>query len=117
MAVIEMNDVSGLATFEQLHFLLGYGVEDPESGIHGDEKYLYVVKLPSHGPFTCDGDRIVRVSKQRLPEVRRPNRGSLRSGDVAVRGHAARGARRAGHRTGLMYIPVREPASPRRSLK
>lgn len=29
MVAIEDNDVSGIAALEQLHFLLGYGVEDP----------------------------------------------------------------------------------------
>ncbi len=30
---------------DQPHFLLGYGVESPSSGIHGDEEYLYIVDV------------------------------------------------------------------------
>jgi hypothetical protein len=62
MAAIEENDVSGIAALEQPHFLLGYGVEDPESGIHGDEEYLYVVELPSRSPFEDSGEWSVKVS-------------------------------------------------------
>jgi hypothetical protein len=62
MAVIEENDVSGIAALEQPHFLLGYGVEVPESGIHGDEEYLYVVELPSRSPFEDSGEWTVKVS-------------------------------------------------------
>jgi hypothetical protein len=62
MAVVEENDVSGVATLEQPHFLLGYGVEYPESGIHGDEEYLYVVELPSRGPFNDPSEWTVKVS-------------------------------------------------------
>ncbi|CDK39383.1 hypothetical protein [Halorubrum sp. AJ67] len=29
-------------------FLLGHGIEDPSSGIHGDEEYLYIVAIPSY---------------------------------------------------------------------
>jgi len=62
MAAIGENDVSGIAALEQPHFLLGYRVEDPESGIHGDEEYLYVVELPSRSPFDQSGDWTVKVS-------------------------------------------------------
>ena len=62
MAAIEENDVSGIATLEQPHFLLGYGVEDPESGIHGDEEYLYVVELPARSPIAYPGGWTVKVS-------------------------------------------------------
>jgi len=40
---------------DQPPFLLGYGVEDPTRGIHGDEEYLYVVELPEFG-FVHPGD-------------------------------------------------------------
>ena len=62
-AVLVKNDVSGLSTLEQPHFLLGYGVEDPESGIHGDEEYLYVVELPKRSPFDDAGEWTVNVSE------------------------------------------------------
>ena len=62
VSVVENRDVSGLTTLEQPHFLLGYGVEDPSEGIHGDEEYLYVVELPSRGPFDESGDWTVKVS-------------------------------------------------------
>jgi hypothetical protein len=62
MAAIEENDVSGVAALEQPHFLLGYGVEDPESGIHGDEEYLYVVELPARSPVEDPGMWTVKVS-------------------------------------------------------
>ena len=62
MVAVEENDVSGIAALEQPHFLLGYGVEDPASGIHGDEEYLYVVELPSRRPVDDPGEWIVSVS-------------------------------------------------------
>jgi hypothetical protein len=34
---------------DQPHFLLGYGVENPASGIHGDEEYLYIVDVGPDG--------------------------------------------------------------------
>jgi hypothetical protein len=61
-AFIVENDVSGIAALEQPHFLLGYGVETPDSGIHGDEEYLYVVELPTRNPFDGPGDWTVKVS-------------------------------------------------------
>jgi hypothetical protein len=62
MALIRENDVSALDSLDQPHFLLGYGVEDPDSGIHGDEEYLYVVELPTRTPMEGPGDWTVRVS-------------------------------------------------------
>jgi hypothetical protein len=35
------NPEEALEKLKQPHFLLGFGVEDPDSGIHGDEKWLY----------------------------------------------------------------------------
>ena len=61
-AIVENRDVSVLTTLEQPHFLLGYGVEDPDEGIHGDEEYLYVVELPARGSFEEPGDWTVKVS-------------------------------------------------------
>ena len=50
---------------DQPLFLLGYGVEDPTRGIHGDEEYLYVVELPEFDSGSPDDtpDWIVRVSE------------------------------------------------------
>ena len=62
MAAIEENDVSSIASLEQPHFLLGYGVEDPESGIHGDEEYLSVVELPARSPLAEPDEWTVKVS-------------------------------------------------------
>ena len=62
VTLLENRDISGLTTLEQPHFLLGYGVEDPEGGIHGDEEYIYVVELPSRGPVDEPGDWTVKVS-------------------------------------------------------
>jgi hypothetical protein len=62
MAAIEENDVSGIDALEQPHFLLGYGVEDPESGIHGDEEYLYLVELPARSPVGDPSEWTVKVS-------------------------------------------------------
>jgi hypothetical protein len=62
MAALEENDVSGIAALEQPHFLLGYGVEDPESGIHGDEEYLYVVELPTRVTIDSPNGWTVKVS-------------------------------------------------------
>ena len=42
-----------------------YGVEDTESGIHGNEKYLYVVELPSRSPFEDPDAWTVKVSTDR----------------------------------------------------
>jgi hypothetical protein len=55
--------VSGLATLTQPHFLLGYGVEDPSTGIHGDEEYLYVVELPDRSPVDDPGEWSIKVSE------------------------------------------------------
>ena len=63
LAAIEDRDVSGLATLTQPHFLLGYGVEDPSTGIHGDEEYLYVVALPDRSPIDDTGEWTIKVSE------------------------------------------------------
>ena len=42
----EVLDPRNWVDLDQPLFLLGYGVEDPARGIHGDEEYLYVVELP-----------------------------------------------------------------------
>ncbi len=42
----DVLDVRSWVALEQPGFLMGYGVEDPAHGIHGDEEYLYVVELP-----------------------------------------------------------------------
>jgi hypothetical protein len=62
MAAIEESDISGIATLEQPHFLLGYGVENPELGIHGDEEYLYVVELPARSSLAEPDEWTVKVS-------------------------------------------------------
>jgi hypothetical protein len=62
MALIQDNDVPSMASLDQPHFLLGYGVENPESGIHGDEEYLYVVELPDRTHREDPGDWTIRVS-------------------------------------------------------
>lgn len=61
-AVAEANGVSGIAALDQPHFLLGYGVEDPAQGIHGDEEYLYVVEIPRRDPFEDPGEWMLKVS-------------------------------------------------------
>ena len=50
---------------DQPPFLLGYDVEDPARGIHGDEEYLYVVELPEFefGAAEPSPDWTVRVSE------------------------------------------------------
>lgn len=42
----EVCDPHRMEGLTQPLFLLGHGVEDPTSGIHGDEEYLYVVAVP-----------------------------------------------------------------------
>ena len=42
--IVTVEDVLNTDT-NQPNFLLGHGVEDPSSGIHGDEEYLYVVEV------------------------------------------------------------------------
>ena len=51
----EVLDPRNWLDLDQPLFLLGYGVEDPTRGIHGDEEYLYVVELPEFG-FVHPGD-------------------------------------------------------------
>ena len=41
----DLLEPSNMEHLDQPLFLLGYGVENPADGIHGDEKYLYVVEL------------------------------------------------------------------------
>ncbi|SDD71808.1 hypothetical protein SAMN05192552_104220 [Natrinema hispanicum] len=53
---------SNMAHLEQPLFLLGHGVEDPATGIHGDEEYLYVVELPTRTPFDEPAEWTVKVS-------------------------------------------------------
>ncbi len=43
----EVLDPRNWLDLDQPLFLLGYGVENPSDGIHGDEEYLYVVDLPA----------------------------------------------------------------------
>jgi len=59
----EVCDLDGLAACDQPLFLLGYGVEDPRSGIHGDEEYLYEIALPAPQPFLQAQDWQVKVSE------------------------------------------------------
>lgn len=42
---MELTKAETFKEVDQPHFLLGYGVEDPEQGIHGDEEWLYVVEI------------------------------------------------------------------------
>jgi hypothetical protein len=44
-------------------YFLGHGVEDPSCGIHGDEEYLYVIELPTRGPFDEPAGWTVKVSE------------------------------------------------------
>lgn len=60
--LVEERDAAGLTALNQPLFLLGYGVEDPANGIHGDEEYLYVVELPPRSPFASSDDWTVKVS-------------------------------------------------------
>ncbi len=59
---------------------------DRSDGIHGDEEYLYVRKLPAQNPFekpatwTVRGERSLRVSA-----LGRADRRGLRTGQLAVR--------------------------------
>lgn len=46
-------------------YLLGHGVEDPSRGIHGDEEYIYVVQLPTRGPFEEPDDWNIKISEHR----------------------------------------------------
>lgn len=55
IAIIEDNDVSRLASLNQLSFLLENGVEDPAAGMHSDEEHLYVVQHPTRGAFDDPG--------------------------------------------------------------
>lgn len=45
---------------EQPLVLLGRGIENPATGIHSDEKYLYVVELPPRSPFDEPAERTDR---------------------------------------------------------
>nr|WP_254544811.1 hypothetical protein [Halomarina sp. BND7] len=47
---------------DQPVFLLGYGVENPANGIHGDEEFLYVVELPTQNPFDEPAEWTIKVS-------------------------------------------------------
>jgi hypothetical protein len=46
---------------DQPLFLLGHAVEDPATGIHGDEEFLYEIEVPP-GPTADLEDWTVRVS-------------------------------------------------------
>ena len=46
-------------------YLLGHGVEDPSYDIHGDEEYLYVVRLQSAGPLKDPDDWEINISEHR----------------------------------------------------
>ncbi len=61
-AVLDPRSWAGL---DQPSFLMGYGVEDYSTGIHGDEEYLYVVELPEYDFITPaeTGDWHVKVSE------------------------------------------------------
>ncbi|RZV05082.1 hypothetical protein BDK88_4321 [Natrinema hispanicum] len=58
----DLLDPSNMEHLEQPLFLLGHGVENPDTGIHGDEKYLYIVELPSRNPFDEPAEWTVKVS-------------------------------------------------------
>jgi hypothetical protein len=50
-----------MAELDQPLFLLGHAVEDPATGIHGDEEFLYEIEVPE-GPSADFDDWTVRVS-------------------------------------------------------
>ena len=58
----DLLDPTNMEHLDQPLFLLGHGVEDPTDGIHGDEEYLYVVKLPTANPFDEPAEWTVKVS-------------------------------------------------------
>ncbi|ELZ16568.1 hypothetical protein [Natrinema limicola] len=58
----DLLDPSNMAHLEQPLFLLGHGVENPATGIHGDEEYLYIVELPTRNPFDEPAEWTVKVS-------------------------------------------------------
>jgi len=59
----DLLDPSNMEQLDQPMFLLGHGVENPAAGIHGDEKYLYVVELPSQKPFDEPAEWTIKVSE------------------------------------------------------
>ena len=52
---------SAMAELDQPQFLLGNAVEDPATGIHGDEEFLYEIEVPE-GPSAALREWTVRVS-------------------------------------------------------
>jgi hypothetical protein len=54
-------DPSQMRELDQPLFLLGNAVEDPATGIHGDEEFLYEIEVPP-GPSAALEDWSVRVS-------------------------------------------------------
>ncbi|RZV06560.1 hypothetical protein BDK88_3577 [Natrinema hispanicum] len=58
----DLLDPSNMAHLEQPLFLLGHGVEDSATGIHGDEEYLDIVELPTQAPFDEPAEWTVKVS-------------------------------------------------------
>jgi hypothetical protein len=59
----DLLDPAVLATPDQPLYLLGHGIEDPRTGIHGDEEYLYEIDLPKPQPFLKTQDWQIRVSE------------------------------------------------------
>ena len=59
----DLLDPTNMEHLDQPLFLLGHGVENPTDGIHGDEEYLYVVRLSTQNPFDEPGEWTVRVSE------------------------------------------------------
>ena len=58
----DLLEPSNMEHLDQPLFLLGHGVENPADGIHGDEEYIYVVKLPTRNPFDELAEWTVKVS-------------------------------------------------------
>ena len=54
-------DPSRMRDLDQPLFLLGHAVEDPATGIHGDEEFLYEVEVPE-GPSADPDEWTIRVS-------------------------------------------------------
>ena len=46
-------------------YLLGHSVENPASGIHGDEEYLYEIELPPRQPCDKPSEWRVKISEHR----------------------------------------------------
>lgn len=59
----EVLDSANMEHLDQPLFLLGHGIENPTTGIHGDEEYLYVVELPAANENGSPGGWTIWVSE------------------------------------------------------